>query len=68
MFVLSVIELVLSTLTLVAVVWTIRIDICYDPDRPEALGGGIRGSGTGMSFLPIASSSSERGVTERTEM
>lgn len=31
-FLLAVVELILSTLSLVAVVWIVRIDCCYDPD------------------------------------
>uniref|UniRef100_A0A1B6CZW5 Uncharacterized protein n=1 Tax=Clastoptera arizonana TaxID=38151 RepID=A0A1B6CZW5_9HEMI len=67
MFILAVIESILSVLTLSAVIWTVRIDIYYDPDRPEAMGGEISGSRTGMSLVPVASSSSERGVPEKQE-
>ncbi|KAG8330201.1 hypothetical protein J6590_068813 [Homalodisca vitripennis] len=31
-FLLAVVETLLSTTTLVAVVWVVRIDCCYDPD------------------------------------
>lgn len=55
--------MVLSSLTLLAVILVLRIDCLHDPDWPEAMGqfaGELGGSATGVSMVPLASSSSER--------
>ena len=62
--VLAVIELMLTAITITAVLVILRIDCKYDPDWPGPGGAAFdyqgSGTGTGVSLVPLPSTSSER--------